>query len=448
MSGPRFFAREEFFGWLLFDTRTHQYVVPVTPIAIQAFRSVVEDAVVPQAADLPGSDLAEADEVVRWLRDNECEPASIRISNREPKPGMLSAPLNVYFDFTSLCNLACTMCYDEPKRAGIKRAFELNLAEIDDVFEQLRQMGVFRVDLAGGEPTLLPRVLDAYLNSARKRDISVSMTTNATRLTVDLARRILQKELKTITVSIDGHEAEANDRIRGNGAFDLAITGVRNLVTAKRDLGSGTIIAIKDTFRPTIKTGEIEGFVALGKELGVDKVKFNPMRPSGEAASDKELISNPSAYYAALREMKRIAGDTDDVEVSGPVNPVTCFGGRVPHIKDWGCIAGKELLTINSVGNVRPCSMMNDFVVGNIRSTPIRDIYHNSRITTLRGGEKEECSSCAAFMTCRGGCRVRSQAAGEFFAKDPLCPKDAGQEMIFSPPKQSAFQYLGLPHSL
>jgi hypothetical protein len=94
MSGPRFFAREEFFGWLLFDTRTHQYVVPVTPIAIQAFRSVVEDAVVPQAADLPGSDLAEADEVVRWLRDNECEPASIRISNREPKPGMLSAPLN------------------------------------------------------------------------------------------------------------------------------------------------------------------------------------------------------------------------------------------------------------------------------------------------------------------------------------------------------------------
>ena len=448
MPSPRFFAREEFFGWLLFDTQTHQYVVPVTAGAIQAFRRIVEDATVPRAEDLQGADGVEAAEILRWLSDNECAPGSIRVSNREPKPGMLSAPLNVYFDFTSLCNLSCTMCYDEPKRAGIKRVFELSLEEIDDVFQQLRAMGVFRVDLAGGEPTLLPNVLDAYLASARSRDISVSMTTNATRLTYDLSRSILQKGLKTITVSIDGSDAEANDVIRGAGAFAKAVAGVRNLVAAKRDLGSRTTVAIKDTFRPTISPGEIAGFVTLGRELGVDKVKFNPMRPSGEAAADRELISNPTAYYAALREMKRIAAVEDDVEVSGPVNPVTCFGGRVPHITDWGCIAGKELITIDSVGNVRPCSMMNDFVVGNIRSTPIRDIYHNSRITTLRGIVKEECSSCAAYMTCRGGCRVRSQAAGAFFAKDPLCPKDAGQEMVYAARQQAPFQYLGLPHSL
>ncbi len=85
MPSPRFFAREEFFGWLLFDTQTHQYVVPVTAGAIQAFRRIVEDAAVPRAEDLQGADGVEAAEILRWLSDNECAPGSIRVSNREPK---------------------------------------------------------------------------------------------------------------------------------------------------------------------------------------------------------------------------------------------------------------------------------------------------------------------------------------------------------------------------
>lgn len=448
MSRTRFFAREEFFGWLLFDTLTQQYVVPATVGAVRAFHNVVEEGIIPTAADLPDADRANSAAVIRWLNDNDCVPGSVSISNRTPRPEMLSAPLNVYFDFTSVCNLACTMCYDEPKRAAIKRSQELTTEEIENVFEQLREMGVFRVDLAGGEPTLFPETLMAYLTAARRRDISVSITTNASRLTIGLARRLLEFGLKTVTVSIDGADADANDRVRGQGSFAAALTGVRNLLAVKREMGCKTTVAIKNTFRPTITHDEIKGFVKLGQSTGVDKVKFNAMRPSGEAVSDKELILNVSGYYSALREMKRLAELSDEVEISGPINPATCFGGRIPHLTDWGCVAGKELMTIDSVGNVRPCSMMNDFVVGNVRSEPIRDIYLHSRINSLRGLQNEECSSCEAYATCRGGCRVRSQAAGDFFAKDPLCPKDAGQMMVQISPAPRPFQYLGLPHSL
>ena len=93
-------------------------------------------------------------------------------------------------------------------------------------------------------------------------------------------------------------------------------------------------------------------------------------------------------------------------------------------------------------------TMMNDFIVGNVRERPIRDIYHDDQLGKLRGIEKDECSACAAYMTCRGGCRIRSQAAGDFFAKDPLCPKDAGQDRTYSARQSSPFQYLGLPHAL
>ena len=447
---PRYYARQEFFGWLLFDTESHYYVSPSTREALAALAIIIDERRMATEAELTSisGDAQAAAEAIGWLTNSGCHPDAIEIATRNPLPAKLSAPLNVYFDYTSVCNLSCTICYDEPKRAGLKRHTELSLAEIDEVFAQLRRMGVFRVDLAGGEPILFPEFLLAYLDGARSRKISVSMTTNASRLGLELARSILERDLKTITVSIDGHTAPLNDEIRGKGSFDKAMIGIQNLLTARKELGARTSIAIKYTFRHTTSPEQIDGYVQLGRSLGVDKVKFNPLRPSGAAAEDRELVSDPPAYYRVLGEIARMARSYPDVEVSGPINPTTCFGGRISHLTDWGCIAGKELMTIDSQGNVRPCSMMNDFVVGNIRSQPLAEIYHRSRLNLLRGLQNEGCSSCPAYKTCRGGCRVRSQAAGNFFAKDPLCPTDAGQPIVLPPARPVPFEYIGLPHAL
>ncbi len=444
----RFFAREEFFGWLLFSPERHRYIVPVSRAAIRALDITIRDRRTPNRKDLREFDPREACDALGWLRSHGCAPNTIEVVRRNPQPDSLSAPLNVYFDYTSVCNLSCTMCYDEPKRRGIKREREMSLEEIDGIFHELRHMGVFRVDLAGGEPLLFPKALLAYLHGARSRSISVSITTNATRLTKDLARRILEYDLKTITVSIDGYDAETNDAVRGAGAFDLARRGVRNLLEARRECGSSTRVAIKYTFPPSLSEEEVRRYVALGQQLGVDQVKLNPMRPSGEASGDLHLIEDPKRYYVALESIRRVAESTPELEVSGPVNPATCFGGRIPHIRDWGCVAGKELITIDSVGNVRPCSMMNDFVAGNVRHARIESIYLESRLLELRGRSLSECNSCSAYSTCRGGCRVRSQAAGDFFAKDPLCPVGAGQPLVPGPTYVPAFEELGLPHSL
>ena len=126
------------------------------------------------------------------------------------------------------------------------------------------------------------------------------MTTNATRLTYDLSRSILPEGLKTITVSIDGHDAETNDFIRGAGAFAKAVAGVRNLVAAKRDLGSRTTVAIKDTFRPTISPGEIAGFVTLGRNWR-RQGQIQPDAPVGRSGGGSRADLQPD------RLLRRVA---------------------------------------------------------------------------------------------------------------------------------------------
>ncbi len=441
-----FYARQEGFGWLLFDTAAHAYLCPNTGEALEATRIVVEEGRRPALEEL-GADRARGAEALARLERLGIGPAAVRVATRTPRADGLSAPLNVYFDYTSVCNLRCAICYDEPKRAGLKRQTELTPEEVDGVFAQLRDAGVFRVDLAGGEPLLFPDHLLAYLDGARSRQISVSMTTNGLQLSRALSARILERDLKTVTISIDGPDARTNDRFRGPGSFDRAVAGIANLVAVRRETGAGTRIAIKCTFRPDMSRSAVARFVALGRDLGVDKVKFNPLRPTGAVSDDRSLIADPDNYYRVLAAIDEAAGAEDALDVSGPVNPVVCSGGRIPHLTGWGCIAANELMTIDSQGNVRPCSMMNDFVVGNVRHHRFADIYRTPRLDSLRHGRDEDCFSCSAFATCRGGCRIRSQAAGRFLGRDPLCPADQG--LAFRPaPPLPAFDYLGLPHSL
>ena len=449
----RFFAREEFFGYLLFDRLKHKYVSPMNRTALEATRIIVGERRAPTAEELARSagegesasrrTLAEAEEI-------SLRPENISIEARHPRENSISAPLNVYLDHTSFCNLTCTFCYDYVKLSGRKRPDELTHAEIVSVLDQLREMGTFRIDIAGGEPTLWKKFFLGYLDEARKRDIAVSATSNGTLIDDEFAEAIIERGLKTLTISIDGWNAETNDAVRGEGAFAKACRGVEALVRAKERMGADLPIAIKYTFAPSLAEEEARNYVRLGIRLRVDKVKFNPMRPSGRAELWNALTANPTAYYRALGNIQRaIAAHSHEIEVSGPMNPATCFGGRIPHLQKWGCIAGKELIAIDSVGNVRPCSMMTDYILGNIRQQRIRDLYENSpRNVALREARDESCTGCQAYSACGGGCRVRSMSAGNMFRKDPLCPVDAGIPVKIHPAVTPAFEYLGLPHSL
>ena len=75
------------------------------------------------------------------------------------------------------------------------------------------------------------------------------------------------------------------------------------------------------------------------------------------------------------------------------------------------CLFGK--VSVNLAGDVTPCPMMNDYVIGNIKDDPIDKILAQEKyqnVIKMTKNETEKCSECAFRMNCVD-CRSLEYAA-------------------------------------
>jgi radical SAM protein with 4Fe4S-binding SPASM domain len=104
---------------------------------------------------------------------------------------------------------------------------------------------------------------------------------------------------------------------------------------------------------------------------------------------------------------------------------IQCFSGA--EFKN--CMAGDRKLTIDSFGNVFPCSFFtpfSEFNAGNLRKEKLVDIWKNSSVLSRLRNRKvcDECAFCSKYKkSCLAGCPAISFAAlGNENALDPTCP--------------------------
>lgn len=180
-----------------------------------------------------------------------------------------------YFYLTEGCNLACQHCWLAPAfqhngGTGGHLSFDLFKVAIDEGVP----LGLTHAKLTGGEPTLHPDFVQ-LVEYAKERGVAVSLETNGTRLTSDLARYLADSQVVSLSISLDGSKAETHDKFRGvKGSFEAACQGIRYLVEA------GVRPQIIMSVHPG-NVGEIEDLVNLATRLEASSVKFNLIQPSG-----------------------------------------------------------------------------------------------------------------------------------------------------------------------
>ncbi len=178
------------------------------------------------------------------------------------------------------------------------------------------------------------------------------------------------------------------------------------------------------------------------------------MRPAGKIFSNK-LWLNIEGYYSILDLIGKYSKTEGPPVIIGPLNPYLCeYSDLIKYIKTPGCIAGKELIWINSFGDVELCPLLRNSKIGNVREQSLKLILLNSHLfKIIRSIEiNSECAKCSSFLFCRGGCKCRIDAFGGNILedRDPLCPVDANKIRITKKHKnfKDHFQEIGLPHSL
>jgi len=189
-------------------------------------------------------------------------------------------PDRMYLESTNSCNLRCIMCPTGLGQSIRKRGF------IDyDLFRQIVDEMAPHVKATTlhiwGEPLLHPRIVE-MIAYCRERGLHAEISTNATLLTPEISKEILEAGLGTIYLCLDGTKPETYEKIRRSADFEQTKANILKFVELRRAGGyprpevKVQIIEIQPTL------DELEEFRRTWSVPGVDRVNVKAFDSWGD----------------------------------------------------------------------------------------------------------------------------------------------------------------------
>ena len=281
---------------------------------------------------------------------------------------------------TFRCDSKCIMC--DSWRLKHKEN-ELTLSEIEKLFEEARELGIYYLTINGGigEPLVRKDIVD-ILKLAQYEGFATNLITNGLRMNHDLAVEILSTEPFKLHVSLDGATEATHDRIRGiKGAYTKTITALKTLCEVKKELGVHTRIHT-DTVIMGINLHEIVDIVKLVESIGAEflcqPILIYPsiVDLKDELWIDKDRLIELEQVIETLKKLKRTRGvvlNTNkhlDMITNYFKNPDTC---RLNDVCSYLLMS----LTIEPQGDVTTCLQK----IGNIRNQSLISIWQSLDVT-------------------------------------------------------------------
>jgi mycofactocin biosynthetic radical S-adenosylmethionine protein MftC len=301
----------------------------------------------------------------------------------------LSAPVNVTWEMTYACNLACIHCLSD---SGRKKPGELTTDQCIQVIDELARNKVFQFNIGGGEPFMRPDFLD-LMDHAHEKGMVTCISTNGTLIDAEVARR-LDHRLVFIQVSLDGASALSNDAIRGEGSFGKVIKALEFLKQENIEVSINTVLTRRSI-------SELDKLTDLAASFGA-KLRVSRFRPSGRG---KKSWSELNVSHAQMLEFSHWLGEHLKVSTGDSFFSVSTEERRSLGLNMCG--ACKLTCCLSPQGGVYPCAFLQDdeFYAGQLPVESFIDIWKNSPVFhSFRQLEIKSCESCHRFDLCHGGC--------------------------------------------
>lgn len=354
-----------------------------------------------------------------------------------PKTASQRKPI-VVWNITSRCNLKCVHCYNDS--GANTQSNEPTTQEAKAVLDDLAGYGVPSVLFSGGEP-LTRKDLFELIPYAADKGLRTVISTNGTLITSDKARQIKQMGVSYVGISLDGI-GSVNDQFRGAaGAFDAAVTGIRNCMDA------GVRVGLRLTLTKR-NAQDVEQLFDFFEKEGIERACFYHLVPSGRGrdmfsddlthAQSRQVIDT---ILAKTKAFKAAGKNTDILTVDNHVDGVYLYlkllaedpqrAADVWKLLTWNGgglnSSGVGIGCIDFNGKVHANQFWGHYDLGDIHEKPFSAIWSNEEEPLLKGLRhrrdyvKGRCRLCKFFDACGGSLRVRA----DLYFNDPWAPEPA-----------------------
>lgn len=308
-----------------------------------------------------------------------------------------SRPGSVFVHLTKACNLRCRYCYFSAARPMPN---ELTREEYARFWADLVTLKPDKVVLTGGEPLLRPdfwEILGDLADCDSSWNIRRCLNTNGYPIDEQVGLRLIPL-VNEVRVSIDG-PAEVNDRLRGPGSADRALSALKILLS----LGFEPKVLITVTAENQIF---LPDFVAFLRELGIVRFGFNPVRQLGRALQLVQLA--PDLNSPLGLQHPETTSDREETR---------------PRSEECSHCGVGTMLNVVADGKVYPCHELerSEFLLGDLRTTSVSRIWEeNVLLRELREvdfeavGSSRELSRLAAPGSCLGQVYAKTIHSGKW----------------------------------
>ena len=321
----------------------------------------------------------------------------------------------VYFKPTGNCNLRCKMCGQYGDKGVMKDCaaeeskkvlpLETWKKFVDQIAPQKPTIYVW-----GGEPFLYPDLMPLCKYMVDK-GLFVSVNTNGT-LMERHAEQIVRDKWATIFVSLDAFR-DVNDELRGNGSYDKVMAGFKAINREKEKQKAKYPMLAVVTVVTNKNYMDLANLAEASREYKLDLHVLNMGTYTNDniVATQKLFMKEKlntdidclEAYNTGYnhgidgKKMHSILRDIQEKNYGHPILTVPTLNPEKTHtyyaeletpVRN-NCPVPWCQLNVDYNGDVHFCADYPDFIIGNIKDTPIEEIYNGERANKFRKTLKE-----------------------------------------------------------
>jgi radical SAM protein with 4Fe4S-binding SPASM domain len=270
-------------------------------------------------------------------------------------------PLHLDIEAASICNLRCPFCATSHKEGDFPQGF-MDFEIFKRIIDECAEHGLYAIKFnsgARGEP-LLHTTLDKMVAYAKKKGIlDVYFNTNATLLTKDIGRRLIEAGLDRVSISFEGFEPEVYEKYRVGASFEKVADNVKEFVRLRDKINpEKPLVRIQSVAIPEIMP-RLKEYREFWENI-VDEVAYIDFKD-----------------YSYLKE---------------------------DLISDWTCPYLWQRMMITWNGKISICGFdySNNHDLGNVKNTSLRSAWKSDIMEEIRSKHKagkshevEVCNGCA-----------------------------------------------------
>lgn len=194
-----------------------------------------------------------------------------------------------------------------------------------------------------GEPLFHPNIFE-MIKYAKEKGLNVGLSSNATLLTPDFAKKIISSNLDYLILALDAATSETYSKVRGGKNFPQVIKNVKNYLKFKRKSEKSPFTVLQFV-KLKINANEVKEFRKMWKNSGADVIRVKPLIDLLKEGKSGKNMRRPCFYL--WRQLNMVSWD------------------------------GKF---------VTPCCMdtNGDYPLGDIRKQSIKEIWNGPQMVVLR----------------------------------------------------------------